>query len=68
MLPHEPPTPEQGAHGPYLRLDPDTRRGVVFRLKSVRGHIDAISRMAADESTYCADRAVAAKSHAKSFE
>lgn len=55
MFPHEPPTPEHGARGPLLHLDPETRRGVVFRLKSVQGHLGAISRMVGDEHTYCVD-------------
>jgi len=38
-----------------LHLDPETRKSVIFRLKSVRGHLNAISRMMKDERTCCAD-------------
>lgn len=55
MFPHEPPTPERGARGPLLHLDPATRSSVVFRLKSVQGHLGAVSRMVEDERTYCVD-------------
>ena len=55
MFPHEPPTLEHGARGPLLHLDPATRSSVVFRLKSVQGHVGALSRMVENEHTYCTD-------------
>jgi len=38
-----------------LRLDPEVRDDARRRLLSVRGHVEGILRMLADDSVYCVD-------------
>jgi len=45
---------EEGCCG-GLRLDPAVREDARRRLLSVRGHVEGILRMLADESVYCVD-------------
>ncbi len=40
-------------HG--LRLNNETRDKVRNRLRSIKGHVDGITRMLDDDSTYCVD-------------
>lgn len=43
------------AHEECLRLDADTRRGAVQRLRSAKGHLEGVLRMLEDENVYCVD-------------
>ena len=43
------------AHCPPLRLSPKTREGATKRLRSIKGHVEGILRMLADEEIYCVD-------------
>ena len=42
-------------HADCLRLDPETRRDALRRLKSAKGHLEGVLRMLEDESVYCVD-------------
>lgn len=42
-------------HPDCLRLDPETRRQAILRLKSAKGHLEGVLRMLEDENVYCVD-------------
>ena len=38
-----------------LRLDNETRKDAIIRLKSAKGHLEGVLRMLEDEQVYCVD-------------
>lgn len=52
---NDPLDSSSAAYHDFLHLDPEVRSDVVFRLKSVRGHLEAILRQLDRPDTYCVD-------------
>ena len=43
------------SHQQCLRLDNETRKDAILRLKSAKGHLEGVLRMLEDEQVYCVD-------------
>lgn len=43
------------AQAACLRIDPSTRRQAAARLRSAKGHLEAVLRMLEDPNSYCVD-------------